>query len=392
MAAGEELVGRTLGAYRIEATIGTGATGVVYRAVDASGGPPVALKVLHENLGSITGLEKRFRREARVLEKLSHPNIVEISDFGIQDGRTFIAMELLEGRTLEDELEEGPIAPRRALQLYEPILQALAEAHDREVVHRDLKPANVFLLHDGSVKLLDFGLAKMLSIEETNEEGTLTRKGRIVGTPAYMAPEQITGVFIDVRADVYALGVMLYELLADRRPFLYERRSELLRAHLLEPIPPLTEVRPGLQVDQALEALLGRALAKDAAKRFTNARGMLEALRQLPADCVRLDPDTRGEPRQRTGPSSAVISHEERQAITESAGLSTSSGNISQPVPGTDAPTEVDAPAFRERDRPTLHTGPSASSPRSGVPTLALFAFALLLLGLAAGLWAALMP
>ncbi|MEC7524125.1 MAG: serine/threonine-protein kinase [Myxococcota bacterium] len=387
MPAGEDLVGRTLGAYRIDETIGTGATGIVYRAV--SGGQPVALKVLHNDLGSITGLEKRFRREARVLHKLSHPNIVEITDFGIEEGRTFIAMELLEGRTLEDELEEGPIDPMRALTLYEPILQALAEAHEHEVVHRDLKPANVFLVDDGAVKLLDFGLAKMLSVEETNEEGTLTRKGRIVGTPAYMAPEQITGVFIDVRADVYALGVMLYELLADRRPFLYERRSELLRAHLLEPIPPLTEVRPGLEVDPALEALLARSLAKDAAKRFPTARAMLEALRALPPDCVRLHDAERTEPRQRTGPSSAVISHEERKAITESAGLSTSSGSFTGPIPGTDAPTEIDGPAYVERDRPTLHT--REPRPRSGIPTGLLFVLAVGLLTLAGALWAILM-
>src|SRR5690606_23576113 len=226
-----------------------------------------------------------------------------------------IAMELLEGETLEEALARGPIDPARALAYYDPILAALAEAHEHEVVHRDLKPANVFLTKDGAVKILDFGLAKMLSVEELSHEGTLTRKGRIVGTPAYMAPEQITGVFIDVRADVYALGVMLYELLADRRPFLYERRSELLRAHLLEPVPPLTKVRPGLEVHPALEALLAKALAKDPADRFADARAMLEALRALPPDPVRLTTSERSGERKRTGPSSAVISESERKAI-----------------------------------------------------------------------------
>jgi len=310
MAEGDFLLGQTLGGYRIDATIGSGATGVVYRATPEDGSDPVALKVLHDNLGSITGLERRFQREARVLKKLSHENIVEIHDFGMEEGRTFIAMELLHGQTLEDSLEEVPIEPMKALEYYEPILEALAEAHEHDVVHRDLKPANVFLESNGHVKLLDFGLAKMLSIDETaSEDGTLTRKGRIVGTPAYMAPEQITGVFIDVRADVYALGVMLYELLADRRPFLYERRSELLRAHLLEPVPPITEVRDGLWVHEDLQALIAKSLHKDAGKRFKNAKEMLDALRALPPNPVTFDlAIARQAARQRNQPSSAVIS------------------------------------------------------------------------------------
>lgn len=362
---GDELLGSTLGAYRIEGSIGSGATGVVYRAIDAASSRRVALKVLHDNLGSISGLERRFSREARVLSKLSHPNIVEVLGFGVERGRTFIAMELLEGETLEESLGRAPIDPARALAYYDPILGALAEAHEHEVVHRDLKPANVFVTKGGSggeaaVKILDFGLAKMLSIEELSQEGTLTRKGRIVGTPAYMAPEQITGVFIDVRADVYALGVMLYELLADRRPFLYERRSELLRAHLLEPVPALTSARPGLWVHPALEALLMRALAKDPSERFPNGRAMREALRALPTECVRLEERTRRTERTRTGPTSAIISERERRAITQS--LSTSS-----------APrTEV---VGRAR----------------GVSTAGLLALSLAMLAAAVGLWVALM-
>lgn len=370
MSAGEELVGSALGAFRVEARIGAGATGVVYRATHEPSGRPAALKVLHENLGSIGGLERRFSREARVLAKLSHPNIVEVLGFGSERGRTFIAMELLEGETLEQALGRGPLDPARALAICDPILAALAEAHDHEVVHRDLKPANVFLPTDGGVKLLDFGLAKMLSIDELSQEGTLTRKGRIVGTPAYMSPEQITGVFVDVRADVYALGVMLYELIADRRPFLYERRSELLRAHLLEPVPKITQVREGLEVHEALEALLAKALAKDPAERFPNARAMLEALRALPAGSVRVRAPERSEERKRTGPSSAVISESERKAITESAGLSASSGS---------------APALDASGRP-----PDPGAAR-GIPTGGLFVIAGLLLGAAAALWIALM-
>ncbi|MCA9604844.1 MAG: serine/threonine protein kinase, partial [Myxococcales bacterium] len=299
--------------------------------------------------------------------------------------RTFIAMELLEGQTLEERLEESPIEPLEALKVYQPILEALAVAHEQDVVHRDLKPANVFLEKDGGVKLLDFGLAKMLSIDETSsEDGTLTRKGRIVGTPAYMAPEQITGVFIDVRADVYALGVMLYELLADRRPFLYERRSELLRAHLLEPVKPITEAREGLWVHDELAALIERSLHKDAGKRFKNAREMLDALRALPPEPVRFDAKiARQKARQRTGPSSAVISAGERKAITESAGLSSV-----QVMP--DAPPAVPPPSGGAiaPEHSTLRVPRPPKEEEPAIPTAALFVIAFLLLGTAAGLWA----
>jgi len=327
-----------------------------------------------------------------VLKKLSHENIVEIHDFGMEEGRTFIAMELLHGQTLEDSLEEVPIEPLKALEYYEPILEALAEAHEHDVVHRDLKPANVFLESNGHVKLLDFGLAKMLSIDETaSEDGTLTRKGRIVGTPAYMAPEQITGVFIDVRADVYALGVMLYELLADRRPFLYERRSELLRAHLLEPVPPITEVRDGLWVHEDLQALIAKSLHKDAGKRFKNAKEMLDALRELPPNPVTFDlAIARQAARQRNQPSSAVISASEAKAITESAGIDTGSVSLEivrEVAAEARRPPRLDpAKVTGERNQLRLPAPPAAQKP--AVPTVALFAIAFLLLGTAAGLWA----
>jgi serine/threonine-protein kinase len=381
MSAGDELIGSTLGAYRIESKIGAGATGVVFAATRQDDPRPVALKVLHDNLGSISGLERRFSREARALKKVVHPNIVQILDFGVDEGRTYIAMELLEGHTLEESLEDGPMPLPKVLGYFDAILEALAAAHEHSIVHRDLKPANVFLTKDGGVKLLDFGLAKMLSVDELSQEGTLTRRGRIVGTPAYMAPEQITGVFIDVRADVYALGVMLYELLADRRPFLSERRSELLRAHLLEPVPKITDAREGLWVHPALDALLMRSLAKDPGTRYADGGAMLQAFRALPPNPARLEiPTARLEERKRTGPTSAVISENERKAITESAGL------VAVPAP------EI-VPRATERDHPT-EPPPVAPPPRSSssaLPTLALFVLSLVLLATAAALWLGLM-
>lgn len=354
---GADLIGRSLNGYRIESKLGSGATGVVFRAKHPDQERAVALKVLHDNLGSISSLKRRFEREARVLAKLDHPNVVYITDFGVVEGHTFIAMELLEGQTLEQVLEDAPIDPERALAITKAVLAGLAFAHARQVVHRDLKPANVFLVPDAQghdqVKLLDFGLAKMLSIDDLSQDGTLTRKGRIVGTPAYMAPEQITGVSLDVRADVYALGVLLFEMLADRRPFLSERRSELLRAHLLEPVPPLAEARKGLVVHPELEGIVRKALAKDPAHRYADASEMLAAIDALPARLVKIETARRKDARQRTGATSEIISSSERRAVSESAGL---------------APTGVSPPSKTQTASGGATSGGSTSGPATSSP------------------------
>ena len=162
---GDALIGRTLGGYRLEMKLGTGATGVVFRGV-LEGSKPVAIKVLNENLGSISALKRRFEREAKVLAKLRHPNIVDVHEFGVSpEGLTYIVMELLEGRNLEQFLDDAPIQPAYAIEVLREVLKGLAFAHQRHVVHRDLKPANVFLCGEGekTIKLLDFGLAKLLS-------------------------------------------------------------------------------------------------------------------------------------------------------------------------------------------------------------------------------------
>ncbi len=280
----DPLIGRSVGDYRLESRIGAGATGVVYRAIHEPTGRAAAVKVLNDHLGRISSLERRFRREARVLNKLQHPYIVHIDEYGVTEEATYIAMELLEGETLDQRMHRSSIEPEKILEYARAILEALAHAHAHEIVHRDLKPANVFLPRSGEppVKLLDFGLAKFLAIDELSGDVTLTRKGRVVGTPAYMAPEQITGVSLDPRADVYAFGVLLFEMIADRRPFEYGKRSELLRAHLFEPPPKLEKIRPDLRIDPMLEGIVQRALAKDPDDRFQSADEMLATLRRLP--------------------------------------------------------------------------------------------------------------
>lgn len=374
--AGDALVGTTLAGYHIELKLGTGATGVVFRACRLGDSRCVALKVLHDNLGSISALKRRFEREARVLAKLDHPNIVEITDFGVSDeGHTYIAMELLEGRTLEQALDEAPLAPRRALEIVREVVRGLAFAHERHVVHRDLKPANVFLCSPGQerVKLLDFGLAKILSHDDVAEDGTLTRRGRIVGTPAYMAPEQITGTGLDVRADIYAVGILLYELLADRRPFLSERRSELLRAHLLQPPPPLEEVRPGLSVDPALEAVIMRCLAKAPEARYAHAGELLDALLAIPDDAARLvRPPPSSAVRSRSGATSEVITSTERRVVSDSivsGDHRTPPANAIPAVPAVVVSPELTSPPSNRPPAPMAQAPAAKREPTTQVPT-----------------------
>lgn len=325
------LVGRVIHGYELVSQIGSGATGVVYAARRPEQERRFAVKVIHEALGHMPILRGRFAREARALAKLSHERVVEIIDVGVEDDLPFIVMEHLEGQTLEDALYELPLAPDVALEVTRQVLEALAFAHEREIVHRDLKPANIFLLGEPGdaavVKVLDFGLAKFLSAEELDAEGTLTRKGRVVGTPAYMAPEQISGISLDVRADIYACGVLLYELLADRRPFDYDRRSQLLKAHLFEPVPRMADVRHGLRVAPELEDVVRRALAKDPTERFANGAEMLAALAPFGADDVEVgEPSARSRERSTAGTSSVIIEGSEREALTSSVRTSADGG------------------------------------------------------------------
>lgn len=365
--------------YRLESRIGAGATGIVYRASHPGRPQKLAFKILHENLGRISSLKRRFEREARALSRLAHPCIVHIADFGVSADATYLAMELLEGETLETRMQRGPIEPAELLPIIKPVLAGLAFAHEMQIVHRDLKPANVFLAaspQGTSVKILDFGLAKFLAIDELSSDATLTRKGRIVGTPAYMSPEQITGVSLDVRADVYAAGVVLFEMIADLRPFDYERRSELLRAHLFEKPPEMHAVRPGLTVDPELESIVRKALAKDPAERFANAGAMLralEALKGVPASVSRVGMSRRE--RRREDSTSVVLSEHDMRELASSiseAGLGsvTEKDSIAGAFatrPGKEVPHRMDLTPLGGLPFDALAHPPSDPPERSGV-------------------------
>ncbi len=280
------LVGKVIDErYRIISLIGEGGMGAVYKA-ERPDGPPVAIKVLHEELGDQEELRERFMREARALFGLEHPNILHVEDFGIVDGKPYIAMELLEGQALDQMVEDGPLPPGLAFDLGGQILEGLAYAHGQGALHRDLKTENVFVTRGPNgewiAKLLDFGLVKFTDDERWGQVSKLTVTGAVFGTPAYMAPEQCAGAAVDARADVYSTGVILFEIFTGLWPFMEETRMAMFQAHLTKPVPHLQEMVEGWNPPPQLDAVIQKAMAKMTKDRFQDAREMLAAFRQVP--------------------------------------------------------------------------------------------------------------
>ena len=314
----DPLVGAVIdGRYAIDSLLGEGGLGRVYRARHLKLDRPVAIKVLLEEHRDMSTLRQRFEREAKTLSALSHPNIVTITDFGVEtrhgDEVPYLVMELIEGRDLESVLDDqGRLAPRRAFDIGRQLLKSLAYAHAQGVVHRDLKPGNMLLrpLPDGSehVEVLDFGLAKFFEENSSpNVQGAkLTRVGTIVGTPAYMAPEQVEGAHTDARTDVYAATLVLFEMLTGRMAFESTEVTTLLRHHLITTPPTLRESMPGTYANDELEAFIQKGLAKRPADRFANGGEMLTALEAIdPAAAFRASAAP-PPPRSSVGPTAFV--------------------------------------------------------------------------------------
>ena len=267
-----DLKGRTLGVYQIMEEVGRGGMASVYRAYQSSLNRYVAIKVLPPQLAYDEEFVQRFLREAQAAASLSHPNIVVVHDVGEQGGLYYIVMEFLEGQTLKDLIQrEGPLSPVRAARILEQVAAALDYAHQRGFVHRDIKPANIFVGPDDRVKLTDFGIAKAVS-----EAEQLTRTGMLVGTPEYMSPEQAAGTPIDHRTDLYALGVVLYQMLTGQAPFQGTTPHSILHAIIYEPPRPPRQVNPGLS--PAIESVLLKSLAKNPKQRFQRGAEMVVAL------------------------------------------------------------------------------------------------------------------
>jgi eukaryotic-like serine/threonine-protein kinase len=272
--------GTKLGPYEILSPIGAGGMGEVYRARDTRLNRDVAIKVLPERIASDAGALSRFEREAKAVAALSHPNILSIFDFGSESGVAYAVMELLDGQTLGELLESGPLPPRRVSAIAREIAEGIAAAHGKGIVHRDLKPENVFVTKTGHVKILDFGLARETAAKGQDDtsaptERRLTEPGTVMGTVGYMSPEQVRGQALDHRTDVFSFGAILYEMLAGRRAFAKPTAAETMTAILNEDPPELPAVS-GL--GSSLELVARRCLEKDPASRFQDMHDVAFAL------------------------------------------------------------------------------------------------------------------
>jgi serine/threonine protein kinase len=281
--------GSRLGPYEVLSILGSGGMAEVYRARDTRLGRDIALKVVNEALAGDPELVHRFEQEARLAGSLNHPNLVAVYDFGLHEGSPYFITELLKGESLRNRLSRGRISLDLALDWGAQLAHGLAAAHARGIVHRDVKPENVFVTSDGHVKLLDFGIAKLAEgsraeashgvLDDTvTSTGGRTETGAILGTPAYMSPEQIRGERVDARTDVFSLGAVLYEMLSGRRPFPGDSFLESGHAILHDEPPPLPDVPP------FLAQLIRRCLAKDPEARLQSARDLAFALETLRSD------------------------------------------------------------------------------------------------------------
>jgi tRNA A-37 threonylcarbamoyl transferase component Bud32 len=274
----DPLVGRVIDdRYEVLARIGEGGMGVVYQARQTSIDRMVAIKMLNQQMAQDPNWVQRFYNEAKACSQLQHPNTIRMFEFGqTRDGRLFMAMEFLDGPSLRDVMDQGPMQPARMLKILIQACASLAEAHAIGIIHRDIKPDNVFLLNmPGSpdfVKVLDFSVAKLLQ----DNQGMKTQAGVVFGTPQYMSPEQSRGLPLDARSDLYALGILGYEMVTGRVPFNHDNAMMVLQMHLRDPIPPLPAHLP-----PAVQQIITTALDKDPNRRHQSAGEMMQACQQV---------------------------------------------------------------------------------------------------------------
>lgn len=263
------------GRYQIEREVARGGMATVYIAIDTRLDRKVAIKIIHPHLAKNSSFREKFIREAKIAAKLSHPNLVNVFDQGEDGEIAYLVMELVEGITLRDALKDfGALNANKALELFEPMLNGLAAAHRAGILHRDLKPENVLLADDGRIKLGDFGLARSIDNH--------TSTGSLVGTVAYLSPELVMRGTADARSDVYAAGIMLFEMLAGRQPFQGEQAVQIAYQHANDTVPAPSKINP--QVPALLDEIVLWATAKDAAHRPSNANELLEVVRRARAD------------------------------------------------------------------------------------------------------------
>ncbi|MEI2775314.1 MAG: Stk1 family PASTA domain-containing Ser/Thr kinase [Tetrasphaera sp.] len=393
----DPLVGALLdGRYRVEELIASGGMASVYRAVDTRLERTVALKVMRPHLAADEAFVSRFRREARSAARVSHPNFVAVFDQGEDDGQIFLAMEFVPGRTLREVLQdEGPLTPRAALDIMEPVLEALAAAHAAGLMHRDVKPENVILRDDGQVKVADFGLARAVTAETATAGAT-----EVLGTLSYISPEQIEQSAVTTRSDVYSAGLILFELLTGRTAFTGDSIPNVIYQHLHRGVPAPSSIVAGLPV--ALDSLVAMATAKNPQDRPADAGEFLQELRhvrgrlspsildRLPVTTGALAGETAPLPVPGAGTASGVVTDTAVLDVAEVSATQASppaAASLSQPAaPSLSRQAAATVPPRASRPSATRRTPDRTAAPRrrrTWIPVLLLA----LLLGIAAGAW-----
>src|ERR1044072_808910 len=291
--------GQMLGPYRIISQIGKGGMATVYKAYQASVDRYVAIKVLPSQLAESPEFATRFHQEARIIAKLEHPHILPVFDYGESDGVAYFVMRYLDAGTLKDKMEAGRPLPLNDIdRIFTQLADALSYAHTHGVIHRDLKPANALIDSQGNIFLTDFGIARLLE----RASPRLTQTDAIMGTPAYISPEQAQGNDVDQRSDIYSLGIILYEMVTGRVPFVADTPLAVLFKHISDPLPLPSRVKP--DIPPSIEKVILKALAKDPKDRFATADEFVAAWKRAleEAETVRHAPETTSTPTRYTVP------------------------------------------------------------------------------------------
>ncbi|MEW5986993.1 MAG: serine/threonine-protein kinase, partial [Chloroflexota bacterium] len=332
----EDLTGKQLGPYQVVAPLGEGGMAAVYKAYQPNMGRYVALKILPRHYASDPQFVARFTQEARVIANLEHPHILPVHDFGESEGYTYLAMRLVEGGSLARLLQGAPLALTQVRQIVSQVGDALDYAHTQGVIHRDVKPSNILIDQRGNCLLSDFGIAKMLA-----GSSHLTQTGAMLGTPAYMSPEQGMGQSLDGRSDLYSLGIILYQMVTGRIPYQAETPLAVAIKHVNDPLPPVHRFNPAVPV--AVEQVILKTLAKNPADRFSSAGEMVRAL-QLAVDsalAAGLPPTTPPTP----PPSPPVVDYEDTEVAAPPLFPAATSPPLSHPLPSPPPPRGRELPS-----------------------------------------------
>ncbi len=355
----ENLTGKQFGPYQIVAPLGEGGMAAVYKAYQPGMERYVALKVLPRNYADDAQFLARFQREAKLLAQLQHPHILPVFDFGQAEGYTYIVMPFIQSGTLTDQLKGSPVPLARIRQIITQVGEALNYAHVRGMIHRDIKPSNILIDESGNCLLTDFGLARMVE-----DAVNLTSTGTVMGTPAYMSPEQGSGSKIDSRSDIYSLGVVLFEMATGRVPFQAETPIAVVFKHVQDPLPPARSINPDLP--EAVELVILKSLAKNPEDRYQTAADMVRAIQAAV-------------PESQIFAAAAAATTISQKPAVEPAPAAASSSSVSKPP---EEPTPAGATLVEEGMTPTMMSSPKK---RSGIPVWIWAVIGVVLLAVIAG-------